>query len=247
MTYPIFQNKHLEEPLFTPKEYLGHYGSGEKFPKKAILTFQDSSLRYFKKRFKGEHKLKKFAGAKAYILPKKGILFLKIQGIGSPHAVTVLEELIAYGVKEFIIVGTAGGLQKEGIFLCNGALRDEGTSYHYHAHEKFSYPDKKLTGRLRKILEKMKIKHEKGLTWTIDAKKKKKKKEIEHYRKEGIATVEMEASALFAIAKLKNVKIAATFVVSDTLIKKWNPKFKHINTKKALNVLIDCAIECLRK
>ena len=31
----------------------------------------------------------------------------------------------------------------------------------------------------------------------------------------GIATVDMEASALFAVGKMKNVKVAAVFVIAD--------------------------------
>jgi len=39
----------------------------------------------------------------------------------------------------------------------------------------------------------------------------------DRYVKEGILTVEMEAAALFAVAKVRSVKSAAVFVVSDVL------------------------------
>jgi len=45
----------------------------------------------------------------------------------------------------------------------------------------------------------------------------------------------MEASALFAVAKIRNVKIAAAFVVSDVLgEEKWDPQFdsKHVTKIK---------------
>jgi uridine phosphorylase len=57
-------------------------------------------------------------------------------GIGAPAAATVLEELIALGVREFISIGTAGCLQPQRALgeaiVCTGAIRDEGVSHHRH-------------------------------------------------------------------------------------------------------------------
>lgn len=57
----------------------------------------------------------------------------------------------------------------------------------------------------------------------------------------------MEAAALFAVAKYRKVRIASVFVVSDLLGKKWLPKFHRFDIKKAQNLLIDAAVECLRR
>jgi purine-nucleoside phosphorylase len=84
-------------------------------------------------------------------------------------------------------------------------------------------------------------------TWTIDAPYRETKKEIEKYTKEGIATVDMEASALFALGKVRRVRVAAAFAVSDVLGKKWNPQFEHINLKRSLDSLFDAAFDCLRR
>jgi uridine phosphorylase len=170
-----------------------------------------------------------------------------MSGIGSPNAVTVIEELIALGGKFFINRGYAGGLQNEGVFLCQKALRDEGTSYHYIKDGQYIYPDKKLTKKLEKSLKKQNLNYKKGITWTIDAPYRETKAEITHYKKQGISTVEMEASALFAVAKYRKVKIASAFVVSDTLGEKWEPKFHHRKVKESLNKLFDAAVDCLTK
>ncbi len=55
----------------------------------------------------------------------------------------------------------------------------------------------------------------------------------------------MEASALFAVASVRKVKIASAFVVSDILGEKWVPKFEHINVKKGLDTLFEAAVACL--
>jgi len=245
--YPNFKNKHLEEALFHPKDFLDYRKfSNKKFPEKIVITYQSSALRYFRKKFKGKYKIFKIhSNFHVHILEKENIGFVKMAGIGSPHAVTMMEELIGLGAKYFINLGTAGGLQKEGVFLCIKAIRDEGTSSHYLPHNKYSYPDEKLTKKLAESLSKNNVLFNEGVTWTIDAPYRETKKEIEHYSNEGVSTVEMEASALFAVAQIRKVKIASVFVVSDTLIKKWKPKFHAMDVKKTQNKLVDSAIDCL--
>jgi len=246
--YPNYLNKHLEEALFNPKDFLKYKKFNKKnFPKKMIITYQLSALEYFKRKYRGMYNVFNFSkNQKIYILKKGNVAFVKMTGIGAPHAVTFFEEFIELGIKKIINIGTAGGLQHEGIFLCEKAIRDEGTSHHYLPKSKYSYPDKKLTKKLGESIYKQKLEFEKSTTWTIDAPYRETKKEIEQYRKEGVATVEMEASALFAVATIRNVKIASAFVVSDTLIKKWNPNFHGINVIRTQNKLIEAAIDCLK-
>ena len=58
----------------------------------------------------------------------------------------------------------------------------------------------------------------------------------------------MEASALFAVAKLRKVKIASAFVVSDVLMKdKWNPQFDEKHVREKMNLILDASIECLNQ
>ena len=80
----------------------------------------------------------------AYLVPCKDsrILVLKVPGFGAPTAVMTLEELIAFGIKTFVNLGTAGGLQQNmnigDIVNCDRAIRDEGTSHHYLPVEKYT-------------------------------------------------------------------------------------------------------------
>jgi len=229
-------------PLFSAEEFISYSKANLKI-KKCIIIFQNSTLNYFIKKY---HAQKIPLKGLFKIYRHKHICLVRVKGIGAPNAVAVFEEMIALGGKEFIVVGTAGGLQDFGTFLCTKAIRDEGTSHHYVKHGTFSYPDNLLTERLGKNLKKNKIAFERGASWTIDAPYRETKKEIEHYRKQGIATVEMEASALFAVAKIRKVNIAAVFVVSDVLGKKWNPQFHSGNLKKKLNKVFDASFKCLQ-
>ena len=249
MAYPNFKNKHLEQALFNPQDYINWKNYLKRFykntPKKYILIYSPKLLNYFKRKYKPK-RIKIYSLITIYQYKDVGVV--RMTGIGAPHAVTIMEELIALGGKEFLNIGFAGGLNDFGTFLCEKAIRDEGTSSHYTLHRKFAYPHKGLTRRLEQCLLKNKISFKKGISWTIDAPYRETKVEIQKYRKQGVATVEMEASALFIVAKVRKVKVASAFVVSDILDDtKWEPKFhaKHVNQK--LYQLFEVALECLLK
>jgi uridine phosphorylase len=246
MAYPNFQNKHLEQALFNPQDYVTWKNYLKKdyknAPQKYIFIYYGKILSHFKRKYK-------FSKIKLYRLitihQHKNVGVVMMTGIGSPNAATVMEELIALGGKEFLNIGSSGGLKDFGVYLCDKSIRDEGTSHHYLPHEKFAFPDKGLTMRLEKTLLKNKIGFQKAASWTIDAPYRETKAEIQKYKKQGVATVEMESSALFTVARVRKVKIAAAFVVSDILgDEKWDPQFdaKHVNQK--LNKLFDAALEC---
>jgi len=245
MSLVNFRNKHLEVGLFSPSDYVKYKKFPNNLPKKYIITYQTKALNYFLRKYKGKYKkVKLYSLLTVYVY--KDIGFVKMSGIGAPNAVAVFEELIALGGKEFLNIGTAGGLHHEGIFLCKKALRDEGTSYHYLPKGLYSFPDEKLTNKFGKYIGKGGLEFFEGVTWTIDAPYRETKAEIEKYVKQGISTVEMEASALFAVAKFRKVNIASAFVVSDLLGKKWLPKFHRFDVRRAQNRLIDIGIKCLR-
>jgi nucleoside phosphorylase len=152
---------------------------------------------------------------------KKGNLLVSSLPAGAPITAAVAEELGALGVEEFLLLGTAGGLSPKlsmgDLVLCTRAVRDEGTSHHYLGPSRFSTPDPGLTKRIHGIIEQLGFKFRSGPTWTIDAPYMETRQEVVHYRNAGIYTVEMEASALFAVAKKRGYRAAAVFAVSDLL------------------------------
>ncbi|MEM4330890.1 MAG: nucleoside phosphorylase [Candidatus Pacearchaeota archaeon] len=245
MTFPQFKNKHLEKALFSPLELPRKKDLPKNLPKKSIIVYSRSSINYIKRKYKPKKFKEILVGADYY--KYKDIAFIRMKGIGSPHAITAFEEMIHLGMKTFLNIGTAGGLQDFGIFLCDRAIRDEGTSHHYLPCEKYSYPDKNLSKQLEKSLIKNKLSYQVGTTWTIDAPYRETIAEIKRYQKENVKTVEMEVSALFAVAKLRGVKIASAFAVSDLVLpEKWIPHFKKKHVKDRLNKLIDAAVDCLK-
>jgi uridine phosphorylase len=246
MTYPQYRGKHIFKGFINPSEVGDPSGRSARLPKKCILTYQPWDMTYFKRKYGRSFRTIKFHRFRVLYSNKLAIAI--IEGIGSPMAVSVLEKLISLGCREFVNIGVAGGLSGWGYFLCEKALRDEGTSHHYEKHGGFAYPDRKMTERLGRSMERLGLDFGKAPGWTIDAPYRETRREIRHYRKMGIATVDMEASALFVAAKYRGAKMAAAFAVSDVLNeKKWKTRFGHPDTKVMQYRLIDAAVDCFRR
>jgi uridine phosphorylase len=243
MAYPQYKGKHTFKGFINPSEVGDPSGRSAKLPKKCILTYQPWDMTYFRRKYGKPFRAADFHRFK--VLYSKKLAFAMIEGIGSPMAVSVMEKLISMGCREFINIGVAGGLSGWGYFLCEKALRDEGTSHHYEKHSGFAYPDKIMTNRLGRSMAATGIEFRKAPGWTIDAPYRETKKEVNHYRKMGIATVDMEASALFVVARYRGARIASAFAVSDVLNrKKWKTKFGHPDTREMQYRLIDAAVRC---
>jgi len=178
------------------------------------------------------------------------ILVIKAAGFGAPTAVMSLEELAAYGIKKFINLGTAGGLQKNmnigDIVVCERAIRDEGTSHHYMPDEKYAHASEDLTAELVKAIEKRGIPFRKGTSWTTDAVYRETVEELLQYRSEGVLTVEMEAAALFAVGSFRKVSVSSVFSVSGILTEAgWNQGYHSEEKLDGLKQIFEAALETI--
>jgi len=236
MSFPNFKNKHAKEPVFTPREFLEYQRRRgkvlkKKIPDGVIFVYSSRLLDYILKHNKTE-KIKDYFYGTFYSLKNTDsrIGIVAGFGIGAPVVVTLMEELIASGVKRFISIGEAGTLQKNlkigSIVVCEKAIRDEGTSHHYLKPSKYAYASRSLTQKIEQVLLGNNEKYVVGTSWTIDAPYRETVAEARKYQKEGVATVEMEAAAIFAAARYRKVEAGAIFTVSDSLAElKWKPKF----------------------
>lgn len=180
----------------------------------------------------------------------KHVLVMKAAGIGAPTAVMTLEELIAIGVKNVISLGAAGGIQQDlnpgDIIICERAIRDEGTSHHYVAAEKFAHASADLTNRLIESVKKKGVSIRKGSSWTTDAPYRETIEELTRYRKEGVLTVEMEAAALFTVAAYRHVNVSSVFAISDVLNEDgWHQSYYSEEKIDGLQQIFNAALETL--
>jgi len=226
INFPKTPGKHRFKPLFRAEDLLKNL--------KGAFTYKKAVLIYSKELFKkfGEVYTLKHSSIEKEINPNgiyefDGNRLLVHLSIGAPLTAVVAEELIAIGVKELLIMGTAGSLRSElkigSIVVCTKALRDEGVSHHYLPNGKYVGPSRDLTKRIEQVLKKNDLNFAKGATWTIDAPYAETIQEVKRYSKAHISTVEMEAAALFAVAKKRKVKAAALFTISDILsVDSWS-------------------------
>lgn len=243
-SFPNHPEKYLKTALFSPSEYLQYLVKHRPFdlnqvPESTIILFHTSLYKKIK-RESTTQKVGNILEVLTYADHKLGIA--RVPGIGAPAATVVLEELVALGVRQFVVVGTAGGLQKYqkigDLVVSQQAIRDEGTSYHYVAPHKYAMATPGLTQKLYQVLLRSGQTVESGTSWTVDTPYRETVDEIRQYQTEGVLTVEMEAAALFAVAKYRNVAITACFAISDSLADlKWNPQFFSNRINSQLDLL----------
>ena len=257
MTFPNYPQKYRERSFVNAKDFWNYKKEIGNIPKekppKAVIICYSSRLMNFIIEHHPVIKVDNVFGDFFYLLKdyKKEIGICGGFGIGAPMVAILIEELVAFGVEFFLSIGTAGTLQKNlklgSYIICDKAIRDEGTSYHYLKSEKYSYPSEKVKRKLIEVLHDLDLDYTVGTTWTIDAPYRETNKEIQQYQKEDVLTVEMEAAAIFAVAKYLNVEAGALLTISDYLCEdEWQLHFhltdEHLKTlfmiaKKTINSL----------
>ena len=221
------RGKHSESPIISTKEYLKYSKRVGRMP----LVMPQSIVLCYSKRLNDQiqniHQISVIPGifdnveTKLYSVGGTGnkVGILAGFGVGAPSTVMHMEELIAWGAKRFVILGMAGGLNEKlrpgDVVVCTKSIRDEGTSHHYVKNAKYAFATKGLTGALFGSLSKTFRRVYKGSSWTIDAPYRETVKELIHYRSEGVMTVEMESSAVFAVGQVRGIETSAVFVISD--------------------------------
>ncbi len=142
-------------------------------------------------------------------------------GVGAPLAAGFMEELIARGCSAFVVCGGAGVLVPDvtlgHVIVPTAAVRDEGTSYHYLAPTRTVAPSPEAVAAIVATLEAHHVPHVVGTTWTTDAIYRETRDKLASRVAEGCLTVEMEAAALFAVARFRGVTVGQLLYAGDDL------------------------------
>lgn len=166
--------------------------------------------------------------------------------VGAPGAVLSMEVMIASGARTFIVLGAAGSLQERApigsIVVPDAAIREDGTSFHYLAPEIEPRPNPALAAKLRTGFRDRGVDAHGGTNWSTDAIFRELKKKVQHYRTQGVLTVEMEAAAMFSVGMFRGVEVAFALAISDELFRPWAPAFREKSYRNALNTAQDVAL-----
>src|SRR4051794_11398994 len=95
------------------------------------------------------------------------------------------------------------------------AIRDEGTSYHYLPPGREVEPSPEAVAAIEAVLKRHGCAYLTGKTWTTDAIYRETAGKVRRRREEGCLTVEMEAAALFAVARFRCVNLAQVLYGGD--------------------------------
>ena len=141
--------------------------------------------------------------------------------VGAPFAVLVAEQLFASGCQFLISITSAGQLVPRGnppyYVLIDRALRDEGTSYHYEPASRFSEIPASVLAAMEGAFDGLTMPVVNGATWTTDAPFRETADVIERRCAEGLLAVEMEAAALYGLARARGFPILCFAVVTNQM------------------------------
>ena len=195
-----------------------------KLPSKAVFAFLGDHIDNYAK-ISETKQVSAFVSATKiypiYITRHKGEEICLVQApVGAAPAAQILDWLIGYGVKEIISAGSCGTLADfpESTFLVPyKALRDEGTSYHYAPPSRFIEMNPKALEAIEKTIAEHGMKYQEVITWSTDGFFRETKEKVAYRKSEGCSVVEMECSALAAVAKMRNVVWGMILYTADSL------------------------------
>lgn len=216
---PILEFDPTPEALIEPSKLIKPLD----VPERCVITFFQDVLNRLRRQFKtrviakqqseiGDHPLYE-------IKYKRQRLAVLHPGIGAPLAVGLLEEVIARGCRKFIVCGGCGVLNREiavgHLIVPTSAVRDEGTSYHYLPASREARANAHAVQVIEDTLKRNNVAYVTGKTWTTDAIYRETPNKIKQRQVEGCICVEMEASALFAVAQFRNVTLGQILYGGD--------------------------------
>ncbi|USZ67292.1 nucleoside phosphorylase [Halorussus salilacus] len=177
-------------------------------------------------------------------------------GIGCPSAAIAVEELHAVGVETVIRVGTTGALQSGieigDMVVATGAAKNEGTSKRYEAVEYPAVPDYGVLSALVDSAEANDEDVHVGPIASDDAFYAETDEYVADWEAANILSVEMEAAAVFSLARRKGMRAGAICTVDGNLVEGTQkgetedeelPEKAKNNVERAIRITLDAVVD----
>ncbi|GEM_PF-5416498 len=226
------------QALLTPDDYLGE--KKPVLPETFFLFFHDSQVL---KDIQGLSKPLRAKGIPGVYHVYKGMGFRKML-MGADMSAFLLELLAACGVKKTYFFGTACLLDDmadgSSLHIIDMAIREEGVSTHYGAEDRIIAPQKSLNCEIHLLSEKLDIKVEQAISVSTAGVFRETEEKVVQWKKEGATLIDMEASAMFAVANFLDIAIGYVTSISDRISEgKWKRMDMDFqNEKKLLKAMI---------
>lgn len=152
-----------------------------------------------------------------------------MSGTGASAAVNEYEELFALGIESIVVFGTCGVLDSSikdcAILLPTLAYRDEGTSFHYAQASQTIAVNVNTHTQMKQFFQTHAIAYREAKVWTTDGFYRETRNKVERMKAAGYTCVDMECSALAALAQFRRKRIAQFFYSADNLDQKqWDKR-----------------------
>ncbi len=229
-------------PVLTPADlvlaFTGAKPEALLLPRRAVIVFTPTDLGRLVNRT-GADLLPEWQPFKRLYRPRGKEIVLARSRLGGPALAALVEELAAFGVREFCLWGYCGaldaGVSLGDVVLATAALREEGVSSHYLEDDEEVVESEwvaqwEMSSRKAGILP--------GLVWTCDAIYRETAGKVARYAERGVLGVEMETASFYAVCKQRCLKAVAFLVVSDLLRPdSWESGFKSAELQKGIDLL----------
>lgn len=225
----------------------------EEMPKTCVSFFSKSLMEEIEKRYPVK-KIANISNATAnfpvYKITVDGVdLAIYQSAVGAPACVSNYEELIAMGIKNFLLVGCCGCLEEKieeySIIIPTSAIRDEGTSYHYAPVNDETVINQKVVDILEKTIKNLSLNYTKGKTWTTDAIFRETEDKVKRRKQQGAITVEMECSAMNVVSEFRNVNFGQILYAADNLGgEEYDPRTLMLDIENQEEKIIPIALKC---
>lgn len=203
------------------------------FPKIGITCFSKKLMDRYIEIFNGE-KIAEVSNANGrvpvYKIKYKGKEFaLFMSRVGAPACTVGYEEVLVMGLEKLIMFGTCGVLDRNiddlAIIIPTSAIRDEGTSYHYMKDSDEISVNEKYRDEFKQVLNDNNVSYVEGKVWTTDAPYRETRAKVLKRKEQGCICVDMECSAMNAVAKFREKDLFQFFYAADNLDSaKWNKR-----------------------
>jgi len=169
-------------------------------------------------------------------------------GMGCPSASIVAEELVQLGARVLVRVGTSGAvdpvLEAGDLLIAQGAVPLDGTTRQYLEGRPYSaIPSWPVLKSMVTAAEKSGERYHVGLIATEDAFYATNPENAREWQRYGVMAFEMEAAAIFLIAKMRGIHAGALVTVSNQI---GDSEFVSEDIlKKGVHRMIETALEGL--
>jgi len=169
-------------------------------------------------------------------------ILLAYPAMGASGCICEVELLIASGIEKIVAFGTCGRLDKNiaknTIIIPTSAYREEGTSYHYLPARDEIDVDEAMLKIVEQTFENHDLAYIKGKIWTTDAVYRETFGKVKLMQERGCVGVDMELSALLALAKYRNIRFTEFLIGDDSVVGDSIEPLKRRN-KENFNIAIE--------